>query len=144
MTARGEPRGLAPPEWRVRRECHELAEVRSQRVDDLDRPIRIVDGHVNVQSVDQLPPSGVLELVDQRPVAIARHDRLPFEQAERMGAGRAQAQALASSRQDGVPAQTPQLAGGVAHTRADPGVISTNDSKSSGETFSSNALPFSA
>ncbi len=67
-----------------------------QAVDDLDRLVRVVDRDVDVHPEDQLAPRDVLELVDERVVAILRRDPLPLEEAERMRACRADAQTLAA------------------------------------------------
>ena len=63
-------------------------------VDDLDRLLGVVDRDVHVQAEDQLAARDVLELVDEVPVAVARGDPLALEEAERVRAGRADAQAL--------------------------------------------------
>src|SRR5205807_8591938 len=87
-------RRLAAPEGRARGKRQQLAEVVEEAVDDLDRLVGIVDGHVDVHPEDQLAPGDVLELVDEVPVAVARRDPLPLEEAERMRAGRAHPEAF--------------------------------------------------
>jgi len=49
---------------------------------------------VQVHAEDQLAPGDVLELVDEPPVAVAGRDPLAFEEAERVRACRAEAEAV--------------------------------------------------
>ncbi len=91
---RAEPGRFAAPERRARRERHELVKMGDQPVHDLDRLLGLVDRHVYVHPEDQLPPRDVLHLVDEGAVAVLRGDPLGLEERERVGAGRADAQAL--------------------------------------------------
>ena len=61
--------------------------MREQAVDDLDRLLGIVDGDVDVHAEDELASGDVLQLVDERVVAVLRGDPLTLEEAERMRAG---------------------------------------------------------
>ena len=70
VARRVEARRLATPERRARRQGDELGEVPDQRVDDLDRLLRIVDRDVHVEPEDQLASRDVLHLVDEGAVAI--------------------------------------------------------------------------
>src|SRR5215207_3309347 len=54
--------------------------------------VGVVDRDMHMEAEDQLPAGDVLHLVDQRAIAVAGGDPLTFEQAERMGAGRADAE----------------------------------------------------
>ena len=81
-----------------------------QAVHDLDRLLGPVDGDVHVHPEDQLAAGDVLHLVDQGVVPVARRDPLPLEQAERMRAGRADAQPLLGGDRRDVAAQLDQLA----------------------------------
>ena len=119
LAARGEARRLAAPEGRGGREREQRRELGEQPVHDLDRLLRIVDGDVHVHAEDQLAPGDVLELVDEGPVAVARGDPLALEEAERVRAGRADAQALLARDLGHVRAQLPQLALDVAGVAAD-------------------------
>ena len=123
LPARREPRRLAAPEGRARGEREQRRELREEPVHDLDRLVGIVDRHVDVHPEDQLAPCHVLELVDERVVAVLRRDPLPLEEAEGVGARRADAKALAPRHVADVPAQLGQLAhhvpGRVAHGRRD-------------------------
>src|SRR5690348_17328503 len=89
-----------------------------QPVDDLDRLLRIVDGHVDVHPEDQLAPRDVLELVDERPIPVLRGDALAFEERERMRPGGADAHVSLARDLADVSTQSPELrcdvAGGVA------------------------------
>ena len=58
--------------------------MREQAVDDLDRLLRIVDRDVNVHAEDELAPCDVLQLVDERVVAVLGGDVLALEEAERV------------------------------------------------------------
>ena len=94
-----------------------------QAVEDADRLLRVVDRDVDVHAEDQLAARDVLELVDERAVAVAGGDALALEEAERVRAGRADAEAgLGCHLQDGA-AQVPQLAVDIsdvpAHRRRD-------------------------
>ena len=62
--------------------------MREKPVDDLDRFLCVIDRHVHVHPEDQLTAGDVLQLVDERLVAILRGDVLPLEEAERVGPGR--------------------------------------------------------
>ena len=53
-------------------------------VDDLDRLVGVVHRDVDVHPEDQLAARDVLELVDQRVVAVLRRDPLALEEAERV------------------------------------------------------------
>ena len=123
LAARGEARRLSAPERRARREREQGGEVREQAVHDLDRLVGIVDRDVDVHPEDQLAPRDVLELVDQRVVAVLRRDALSLEEAERMRAGRPDAQPLAARDVADVAAQRRQLVHHVArrptHRRRD-------------------------
>ena len=72
--------------------------MREQPVDDLDRLLRLVDGDVHVHPEDELAPRDVLELVDERAVAVLRGDPLALEEAERVRARRADARSLLAAR----------------------------------------------
>ena len=65
-----------------------------QPVDDLDRLLRIVHRDVHVHSEDELAAGDVLQLVDQRVVAVLRSDPLSLEEAERVRSGRADSRSL--------------------------------------------------
>ena len=80
-----------------------------QPVHDLDRLLRIVDGHVHVHPEDELAPGDVLHLIDERAVAVLRGDPLPLEQAERMRARRADPQAFLACDAGDVRAQRDEL-----------------------------------
>ena len=123
LPARREPRRLAPPEGRARGEREERREVGQEPVDDLDRLVGIVDRHVDVHPEDQLAPRDVLELVDERVVAVLGRDALALEEAERVRPGRADAQALAVRDVADIAPQRRQLPHHVgrrpAHRRRD-------------------------
>ena len=90
-----------------------------QAVDDLDRLLGVVDRDVDVHAEDQLASGDVLELVDERAVAVACRDPLALEEAERVRPGRADAQArLAGDLRHGA-AQLAQLAVDVGDVPAD-------------------------
>ncbi len=123
LPARCEPSRLAAPERRARRQREERREVREQPVHDLDRLLRVVDRDVHVHPEDELAPRDVLQLVDQRAVAVLRGDPLALEEAERMRARGADARALLARDLGDVPAERRQpahhVAGVVAHGRRD-------------------------
>ncbi len=119
LPRRREPGLLAAPEGRVGREREQVGEVREHPVQDDDRLLRPVDGDVHVHAEDQLATGDVLELVDERAVAVARGDPLPLEQAERVRAGRADPELLPPGHLGHVGAQPPQLAVHVRRRVAD-------------------------
>ena len=118
--ARGREAGrLAAPERGARRERHQQRQVDEQAVDDVDRLVRIVHGHVDVEPEDQLAAGDVLHLVDEGAVAVARGDPLALEEAERVRPGRAHPQAvLARDLLDGRP-EAAKLAVGLGGGPAD-------------------------
>jgi hypothetical protein len=63
----------------------------------LDRLLRVVHGHVDVEAEDELAARHVLELVDEISVAVAGGDPLALEEAEGMRAGGADAHAALAS-----------------------------------------------
>ena len=119
LPARGEARRLAAPEGRGGRERQQWPELGEEPVHDLDRLLWIVDGDMHVHAEDQLAPGDVLELVDEVPVAVARGDPLALEEAERVRAGRADAQALLARDSGHVRAQLQQFTLDVAGVAAD-------------------------
>ena len=134
MPAGREARRLAAPERRVGRERDQLAQVRAQRVDDPDRAIGVADCDVHVQPVDQLTAPGVLQLLDDRLVAVARHDALSLEEAERVGARRAEAQPAARRAARPRGARIRRSCRPTSGTSAQTGVwYSTSDANSSGD-----------
>ena len=90
-------------------------------VDDLDRLLRIVDRDVHVHPEDELAPCDVLELVDERAVAILRGDPLTLEEAEGVRARRADTRALLGRDLRDVAADRRQPAQHVARVVADRG-----------------------
>ena len=90
-----------------------------QPVDDLDRLLRIVHGDVHVHSEDELAAGDVLQLVDQRVVAVLRGDPLSLEQAERVRSGRADPRSLLVRDLRDVCAQRREPAHHVARVVAD-------------------------
>ena len=90
-----------------------------EAVDHLDRLVGVVHRDVDVHAEDQLAAGDVLELVDERVVAVLRRDPLALEQAERMRSGRADAQALLTAHVADVAPQRRQLAHHVSRRRAD-------------------------
>ena len=91
----------------------------SRPFDDLDRLLGAVDGDVHVHAEDELAPRDVLELVDERAVAVARRDPLALEQAERVRPRGADAQAAsAGDVAHGLP-QRAQRGLGLADVLAD-------------------------
>ena len=95
--------------------------MREQSVDDLDRLLRIVHGDVHVHSEDELAAGDVLQLVDQRVVAVLRSDPLSLEEAERVRSGRADARSLLVRDLRDVCAQRREPAHHVARVVADRG-----------------------
>src|SRR5207249_4741423 len=119
LSRRGEARRLASPERGACGEGEELRELDEQAVDDLDRFLRVVDGDVDVEAEDQLPPGDVLHLVDQLAVAVARGNPLALEEAERMCAGGPHAHAAVVGDRGDVGAQRPELVLDVGRRAAD-------------------------
>src|SRR5262249_36607399 len=114
-----QPGSLAAPERRARREGEQRRKMREQAVDDADRLLGIVDGDVDVHPEDELAPSDVLHLVDERVVPVLRRDPLTLEEAERMRARRADARpALGRDLRD-VCTEACQPAHDVARVPAD-------------------------
>jgi hypothetical protein len=74
---------------------------------------------VDVHAEDQLATRDVLELVDEVAVAVARRDPLPLEEAERVCARRADAEALLACDRGHVRPQLQELALHVAGVAAD-------------------------
>ena len=88
-------------------------------VEHADRLLGVVDRDVDVHAEDQLAPRDVLELVDERAVAVAGRDALLFEQAERVRARRAHPQSrLPRDVRHGCP-QPVQLGRHLADVAAD-------------------------
>ena len=110
MPARGEAGRLTAPERGVRRQRHELAQMSPKRVDDAHGAVGVVDADMHVQPVDELAAPRVLQLVDQHPVAVAVHDALALEQAERVCARRAEPQAVRLGGHDRVAPDRAQFA----------------------------------
>ncbi len=121
LPARRQPRRLTTPERRARREREQRRELRQQAVHHLDRLVGVVDRDVDVHPEDQLAPRDVLELVDERVVAVLRRDPLALEQAERMRPGRADAEALLARDVADVGAERRELAHHVGRRPAHGG-----------------------
>ena len=62
-----------------------------ERARHMDGLLRVVHRHVDVKAEDELATRDVLQLVDEVSVAIAGGDALALEEAERVGARRADA-----------------------------------------------------
>ena len=121
LPRRREPRRLAAPERGRRRERQQRRKLGEQPVHDLDGFLRVIDGDVDVHAEDQLAAGDVLELVDEVAVAVARRDPLALEEAERVGAGRADAEARLPRDSRHVGAQLQELALDVAGVAAHRG-----------------------
>ena len=119
LPARGEAGRLAAPERRARRQREERRELGEEPVDDLDRLVGVVHRDVDVHAEDELAPRDVLELVDERVVAVLRGDPLALEEAERVRARRADAEALVAGDVADVTAERRELAHDVARGAAD-------------------------
>src|SRR5439155_10403631 len=107
------------PERRARGQGEEWRELRQQPVDDPDCLVRFVDRDVDVHAEDELAPGHVLELVDERPVAVSGSDPLALEQAERVRARGADAQPLRACHAADVSAELAELLVYVGRGAAD-------------------------
>ena len=137
------PGRLAAPEGRARRQREQQRRAAtSEPVHDLDRLLRVVHGDVDVEPEDQLAPRHVLHLVDERAVPVTGRDPLRLEQAERVRAGRADAQRLLRRDRGDVLAQLAELAVDVRGACRQTGVaISSTDCISSGFMCASSSCP---
>ena len=100
----------------------------------------LVDRRVDVHAEDQLAARDVLQLVDERAVAVLRGDALPLEQAERVGAGGGEPAAFLARDLRDVRAQRPQLLRRPRPPCGTPDVvISSTDCISSGLIRASNS-----
>ena len=83
---RHHPRPLPAPEGRVRGQREQQRQVAPDRVRDVDRPVGVVDRHVDVGAEDQLLVGDVAKLLGELPVAGAIDDLLVLPERERVGA----------------------------------------------------------
>src|SRR6186997_1505869 len=90
-----------------------------ERARHLDRLLRVVHGHVDVEAEDELAARDVLKLVDEISVAVARGDPLALEETEGVRAGRADAHAALASNPADEPAELPELGVDVGDALAD-------------------------
>ena len=90
-----------------------------QRVRHGDRLVRVVDRRVDVHPEDQLAARDVLELLDERAVAVVRGDPLSLEEAERVRSRRRVPAALGARDLAHVGAQLPELHADLGRRAAD-------------------------
>ena len=123
LPRRLEPRRLASPERRARRQRQQVGEVHLQSVHDRDRLVGAVDCGMHVHAEDQLAARDVLQLVDERAVAVLGGDALALEEAERVRSGRGEAAALFAGDLGDVRAEHAQMVCNLsrrpAHRRRD-------------------------
>ena len=67
---------LAEPEGRVDRERIDVREKITRLVHELDCLLAIRDADVHVQSENEIRPRNLLQIVDDRGIALARRDQL--------------------------------------------------------------------